>query len=403
MSWQEELRRLDEELAAGRISADDYRVRRDEVLSSAVNVGAQEPAPGADQSEATQIVAPVNMPNPGTGPQQPPGGNQAQGADANGVERTQVTQPGWQAQPPTAQSGSERTQVVQGYPPPQQGQGAPGQPGPQSGDFPAQQPGQGQHPGQYWNAPNPDPTPPWGGSEFPPLTAPAQQEWASQGPETFETTSSGSGKKVLVIVSVVLLAAAIGVVGWLLTTSGSDNGDNQANPGPAPQTSAAPTSPAQPQDDLYIAQLPGMATQVEQVETFDDVVTNAYLTDDENRVYMDAEADRSRMFVSTLPSGAEVLVLTTETGSADSAGTAVEDLVALQEEYGMEPYAGTTPEGVEVTQIDKSESNPAAIRAHYAHDKTVVRVQVAAADLDQLGKVFDEIIAAQLQALSADG
>src|SRR3954468_24584265 len=36
VSWQDELRKLDEELAAGQISADDYRVRRDQVLSSAV-------------------------------------------------------------------------------------------------------------------------------------------------------------------------------------------------------------------------------------------------------------------------------------------------------------------------------------------------------------------------------
>src|SRR5690606_859358 len=170
VSWQEELRKLDEELASGRLSADDYRVRRDQVLSSAVTSGEnpaegqqaqpqqaqpQQPPAQPDQSadssaNSTQITSPASLPQ--GNPQQHAEGNQLATA-----ERTQVVSP-WQGQPQQQ--------------PPQY----PQQPGPVSPAAGFQQPGPAspaagfQQPAQPWNAPQADQSPPWGGSEFPPLT-----------------------------------------------------------------------------------------------------------------------------------------------------------------------------------------------------------------------------------------
>ncbi|MPY99933.1 MAG: hypothetical protein GEU97_18465 [Actinophytocola sp.] len=56
MTWQEELRKLDEDFSAGTITADEYRERRDQVLSSAVT---QQPSDqqGGSNAEATQVFA----------------------------------------------------------------------------------------------------------------------------------------------------------------------------------------------------------------------------------------------------------------------------------------------------------------------------------------------------------
>ncbi len=276
MSWQEELRNLDEELASGRLSADDYRIRRDQVLSSAVAYGdapqqqvqqpGQQPPPAGQQpppatqhgqppqqpgqasADSTQIIAPVNPP---------------QGGD--GAERTQVV-PSWQqqqAQQPT--TDPNRTQVV---PPttsapggfPQQGQPSPAvgfpQQGQQSpaGGFPQQHGYQHQQPQQGWNAPEADPAPPWGGSDFPPISPVGSTEWVKQGPELFDDKPRGKGKKVAIIAIVaVLVLAGLGVGGYFAFFSGGGDpqADDPATP-PQSQSQAPPSSTKQltPQEKL---------------------------------------------------------------------------------------------------------------------------------------------------------
>ncbi len=413
MSWQEELRKLDEELASGRLSADDYRVRRDQVLSSAVNHGdnpadapheqpqqpqqAQPAQPAQPQQQgsnadasSTQVIAPVSPPH---GTQQPNPQHNLGGAEA-----TQVVSP-WQAQ--QAQQAQPQQPAQQAQPPQY-----PHQPGLVSPAGGFQQPGPASpaggmpQPAQPWHAPESDQSPPWGGSDLPPLPSTTHQDGSGQGPETFET-SSGGGKKVFIGIAAVVLLAALGVGGWLLFFNGSGDEENKA----APSTSApaAPTSPTRPKDDLEIAQLPGTSSERADITMFEHVVSNKMLTEDENEIYEEAGAGKARMVVTKLPSGAEAVILTVETSSTGAAATAVDELVELQEKNGMDPYDGTLPDGVQGTQIDKTENYPAAARAHYAHGRTVVRIQVSAPELAEVGPSFEEIVATQLQALSADG
>ncbi|MFJ8914555.1 flagellar basal body-associated protein FliL [Amycolatopsis sp. NPDC102389] len=274
VSWQEELRNLDEELASGRLSADDYRLRRDQVLSSAVAYGdpaqqqvqqpgqapqqpfqPQQPPPAPQQqapqqsgqpsADSTQIIAPVNQPQSGE------------------AERTQVV-PNWQQQ----QADPNRTQVVPpvASPPggfPQQGQASPAGGFPQQGQaspaggFPQQQQHQGyqqQQPQQQGWTDN-DASPPWGGSDFPPISPVGSTEWVKQGPELFEDKPKGKGGKIAIIAIVaVLVLAGLGVGGYFAFKGG---GDTPPDPTAAPQSSQpqppppSSTKPKTPEELLF--------------------------------------------------------------------------------------------------------------------------------------------------------
>lgn len=235
VSWQEELRKLDEELASGRLSADDYRVRRDQVLSSAVSYGENAPqpqqppqppqqAPQQDGSaDSTQVIAPIS----------PPQGVPQQPQQDFGAEPTQAVSPNWQAMPP---ADPERTQYVANPASPPAG-------------FPASPPGgfpqSGPQPAQPWNAPESDASPPWGGSDFPPISPGGGAEWVAQGPETFDTKpSTGKGKVAWISAAVVVVLVAAGLTIFLTTSGGGDTAAAPTTQAPAP-SSAAGNSPNQ--------------------------------------------------------------------------------------------------------------------------------------------------------------
>ncbi|MEV6875565.1 DUF1707 domain-containing protein [Amycolatopsis sp. NPDC051128] len=250
MTWQEELRRLDEELAAGNLTADEYRSRRDRVLSMAVTTADNQPqqpqqAPSQPPSNAaeTQIITPVSPQGPPPGPGQQAGSAEAtqivSSADAGG-ERTQVVQPWQQQHNPNSPSG--------GFPQPMQ-QPPYGQPSPAGGFARPQHP---QQPPQQnpWGASQQDVSPPWGGSEFPPLAPSNNADWISQGPETFQTqSSSGKGKKIAFAALGLVVLVGLGFAVWALFIK--DNGSTPVaqqstsqQPPPVPSTKPLPEPPA---------------------------------------------------------------------------------------------------------------------------------------------------------------
>ncbi|WP_024876929.1 flagellar basal body protein FliL [Saccharomonospora piscinae] len=258
MTWQEELRKLDESLASGNLSADEYRTRRDQILSSAVSSPDQgEGSAGGDgNADSTQIIAPLSdqqqqNPQQGQPPQQGGDATQVVSSTDAGPERTQAVQP-WQAQHPQAhppqQGGQYPGSPSGGFPQPHQAQQSPagGFPQPQSsppGGFAAPQNQQQQQ--QPWNAPQHDSSPPWGGGEFPPLTPQGSPEWGvSQGPESFdEPEPSGKGRKALFSALAVVLVAGIGTAVYFLFIAG---GDSQTAQPPAPSTSQQQPPPQTP-------------------------------------------------------------------------------------------------------------------------------------------------------------
>lgn len=338
MSWQEELRQLDEELAAGRISADDYRVRRDQVLSSAVSQDA--PAPQAPNAPPVP-----NAPQAATPPQQPVAEQSSgQGSNDPSADSTQVVAP---VNPGagTAQPSAEATQFVANpnpsqqpgqTPPPQtpadprqQGHPAPGGWGaggagaPPAGFPPQQQAPQqqapqpqapqqqtpqpqtqqphGQQPQAAWNAPESDMSPPWAGTDLPPVAPPASSEWNSHGSDTFEktTTKKGKGGKVtaIVLAAVVVLAGA-GVGGYFLFTGSTDStqadgdGDKQGSGGAESSTTTSPT-PTDPMEALAFKLPEPLGAQDDNsgVLTLDDLDEFDVLSEDEIDILDDASVD----------------------------------------------------------------------------------------------------------------
>lgn len=385
MSWQDELRKLDDELAAGRISADDYRSRRDQILSTAVSPGAQ-PAPGA--GESTTMMPPVQSPQQASGGQ---GGDAdktqvVSGHDVGESDRTQAVG-GWRATPP---EDPNRTQVVPGVPP-QAHAAYPPRPAPSPpGGFP--QPNQ-----PPWQNEE-DLAPPWAGQDFPPLAAAGTPDWARQGPEVFETEKKSSAGKVFGIVAIVVVLLGIAAGAYFLFRPDSQQADDPPNQDDPPQTSqSAPPTEETPEGP--VAELPGEAANMSQVDTFEEVEGIDYLTPQEIQRYKQGGAGESAVAIST-ENGVRIIVLIVTMSGEPAAVQARDSLAELQLRFSLSEREG--PEGVQAAANEAASRGP-LLRAHYASGNQVVRVQAQGEDAEEANRLFDEVLAAQLERLPADG
>ncbi|WP_020668974.1 hypothetical protein [Amycolatopsis nigrescens] len=411
MAWQEELRKLDEELASGKLTADEYRARRDQVLSSAVNPGEQPPAPAQATSQAgeTQIIQPVSPPqgtpqqqSPQQQPpqqfqpqQQPPGSPEAtqvvSGQDT-GAERTQVV-PSWQTRPPQHPNS-----------PPGGFQQPPGQQSPPHG-FPPPQ-GQ-QQPGQAWNAPQEDVSPPWGGAEFPPLSPSRSSDWVAQGPETFETkSSSGSGKKILFSVLGLVVVAGIGLAVWLLfiKDSGSDTPPPNAqtsSPQPPPASSVKPLpepppAKADPTDNSSaLIDAPGTPrlgggeldiTTLQNNKLLPESVTSAL-----------AQAGMTDGVLKTSTDGPATIGLYALTVSDEQSAVSVaQEYANTQLEGGIKANRDLSLKGVPVFSA-ASETADSAFRAVYVLYNRVIIVETFGKGKDAVQQQFETVLNNQVQ------
>lgn len=420
MTWQDELRQLDEDLAAGRVSADDYRRRRDELTAQegqadqpATGQPAQTPGVAAtsetiitesvkspfppafrwetappetsETSETTQII------RPGSGDQT--GQQESTGDESN--EPTQVVQAG-------QYGDSASTQVFQtGTPPPgipQQppypAQQQPFAPQPPGGAFPPSPPGgafpPGAAPGATQQVPQwgyrPDPSaPPWAGADLPPV--PDQQNlWARQGPEFAPPQRRGGrAAKIIIPIVVVVLLAGVAVGAWLIY--GRDGGSEPTTP-PPPPTSAAPTTPTNP---LAAADIGGEQNRQE-FDNVDDLESVGLLTNDELGILQQAAAGDSTLLISEFDEG-RATILISELGSADEAAEARDQLTDLQIGFGFTERLASPP-GVNVVQLPDTADRP-MIRAIYASEGTVVRIEMAGAagdDLEDIASRFEDIL-----------
>ncbi|MGH3936642.1 MAG: hypothetical protein ACRDS1_16955 [Pseudonocardiaceae bacterium] len=234
MTRLNELQQLDADLAAGRLSAEDHRRRRDELVRDAA-AGAASPFPPAFRWETsppeamTQVIPPV--------PRDIGGGDPA--------EITQIVHPG------DARDA----------------QRAPGLPSPSYQANPSYQEGSGQVRGLFQpvgsplasNANNVDNgidnfAPPWANSDLTPTAekpiADPQSAWMRQGPEAFEASAPQSRSKQIIGIAVlaVLVAGLVGGgVGYFLSSSGTQqNLPSIAVPPPSEPTAAARQLPAPP-------------------------------------------------------------------------------------------------------------------------------------------------------------
>lgn len=372
MTWQDELQKLDQELASGRISADDYRRRRDEILSGSAGGGpAQSPQqppfaapfkweakpPSASNADATQVVP--NQVPPQQQPQQP---QQGQNPDATQVVNTQ-----------NRSSDAERTQFVTPVAPPGPG-------------------GWGQQQ-QQQSAP-----PPWVGGNFDSINQPSSG-W-SHGPEVFDDSDGGGGKgKIIGIVLAVVLLAGLGFGAyWLWGRGGSDpNAGGQTT-----ATSSTSTTPSAPPDPLPAGKLPGKVAENKQVKDFTPVPTLKYLLDSEILSYNAAGASKTKLVQFTTEDGSKGILLIVQGKDAAAAKVAAKELHDIQINNGMTEATGM-PNGVLVGNLDAKAPENSRVRGHYTSKDLIIRLDMSAKTLDAAQKNFKESLDAQLKALSADG
>ncbi|GGM57609.1 hypothetical protein GCM10012275_30960 [Longimycelium tulufanense] len=392
MTWHDELRRLDEELAAGRLSAEDYRQRRDQLMKSA-----DADTPGTPPGG--QPAAGAGQPSQGSGPFPPPFRWESSNPDT-----TQVVGQG-SSEPPADDSTQvvrsahasgadiEHTQVV-----PNAGTGVPvappaGSPGrtglsPQVG---GQQPAQMNPPGA-WQSQQPSSAPPWAGADLPP----SGQDWYRQGPEVFEDNGgSGTRKKIGIVAGVVLFIAAVSFGAYWVW--GRDTGGGTSRP-----TATGSTGITQePKEPLAIAPLDGKVDPHSRVQQFTDVKKIDYLTPEEIKVYEAAEPDEARMAVARFDDDRQIVVLNVAVGGQQKADEAVNELTSLQRRYNLEPVPDM-PVPVKVTQVAPRGNAPATIRGHYAAKDVVVRIQVSGKDMSSAMEAFRQTLDRQLKVVPAE-
>ncbi|WNV91482.1 hypothetical protein [Umezawaea sp. Da 62-37] len=393
MSWQEDLQQLDRALAAGQISADDYRLRRDEVLATAAQAlpgGAPQqqqppqPPPGpfpppfrwgqAEPSEATQVVQPgdaekTQVVRPGGTPAQP-----AQPQSANpDSEKTQFVRP-------VQSNDSERTQVVP--------TGTP------SGGFPAQIFPQ-QPPAPAWQDAS---APPWGSSD-----GSDGNVWSNvQGPEVFSDSDSGGGKgKIIAIVVVVLLLVGGGVGAYFIW--GPGKGENTAAPtssSSAPPTSSTPPSPppVRKTPDGPFVEVQGKTNQFKTLDIADALVAKVP-TFEEAQLLQQSGVTDVRFAVGQddavkLSQG----IWAFKTNNPAATLTAVENLYQSAQ-FELLP---TSAKNVPVRHLGLSAFNTTATyRAHYISKEFVVRVEAYGADEAAVKTAFDALLKRQLDKFPA--
>ncbi|MDX8144067.1 hypothetical protein SK854_18255 [Lentzea sp. BCCO 10_0061] len=359
MNWQDELRKLDDELASGRISADDYRVRRDQVLSSSNTSGqqasgqqprwqAQPPSAGPSTgSQATQYITPV-------GGGEPPKPN---------PDATQVVTP--------RPADADRTQVVPGGGMPTPNYGPPS-------------------PAHGFQQPGPPP-PPWQASDqTPPWVTPSNDNWMRSGPEVFDESSSGKGKKVFAIIGAILVVALIGgSIWWFGLRGGSGGGENTTAGG-----TSTTSSSAKPKTALeLLPAAPGTADPNNGDATAEKLVTAGFLTAEDAEALTAAGVQK----IAFKGGKEEAFVYHAEVFEADSAEKATKlaaDLADAAGKTGMvEGARGLLPAKSKVLQLIKQKQN-GTYQMVYAAGKQVVRattVQEPIGDSDaDLIKKFQE-------------
>ena len=365
MAWRDEMNALDSDVAAGRITAEEYRTKRDELLAGSGSGAAGGPNPfpppfrwGAqatdgprdpDVADRTQVVHPGPAPD---------------------ADRTQVVRPG------SAAPGSDRTQVVR--PDADRTQVVrPGAPLPAQEHFPGSPPWQATQPAA--GPPLPlrpgGTTPPWN-TDFTPR----------QGPDSFGDFGA-QPKLARWVAPAVAVVVAIVVIGsitlFVRRGDGSDTAGGAATTtsaaaGTSGSSGAAPRTPKQPVTPGRI--LSGLDGKSDLNQSGNTTVTQA-------ATLSQFSLDEAALLATCGATAGTVDVLygaswytRTHAFSCKSAAAASSTAAALlQKQAGQGFVDGSTVGSVRVVTLDTATDVPTAPfdqRAFYVSGTSVVRVEV---------------------------
>ncbi|HKN98889.1 MAG TPA: hypothetical protein VJX10_17350 [Pseudonocardiaceae bacterium] len=416
MSWQDELHQLDTALAAGRISADEYRQKRDQLLALAAGEQAGgAPAPDAGQQGAPGATPPGPQPSQQVQPApqaqpsqhaQPPaqGGPQEQqrtpfpeafrwtptGTPSRGTDMTQAMRP--VSGPQQNTGGDDRTQVVPGRDVDRtQVVQRPGQP---AGGWPPA-------PGQPWRVVPPQGqqdegySPPWG-------VDPSQElggvpSWIRQGPEVF-AENKGRGRKIAIIIAVVVVLLGGGVTAFLVAS----NSGRHAQAGGAQITTTTSTKP-KPPPGPKLPPGPFIPLQGKQLVnmtwSINDAVAAKVPTQQEAALLQQNGIDTVSALITDNDGVHDGIWAFTPANGDDGSGA----LTAMDNYYthaGYRPIPGAPP-GVEALSLAGTSTVSATYRAHYlTRDGVFVRIEVygRTPDVDQtlLEQQFNDLMSQEV-------
>jgi hypothetical protein len=414
VTWQDELQALDERLASGTISAEEYRRSRDDLLAKSAW------QPGGDQHQPQQQQPPQPY---GQQPQQQPPQQQwtarppGDGADSTQFlpritddtpppgERTQIVGSGSADRTQAVSGNNERTQVVPGltgpHPQQQPQQQWPGGPPPNtpSGGWPAQ-PQRPQQPprqgGDYGNT-----APPWADGFDP---APRQPEaWLRQGPDSFESGSRSRRGRTIGIVVAVIVVVALGVGAGLYFTHDSKSTPQASGPTSSaaptsttkplptpPPTKAAPastagaliTAPGTPRNGGGQLDLATLSSRNLLAQPMLTALGNAGMTD-------------GLLNTSTYSNGDIIGLYAFTVGSQDQAETVALAYGDLQRNGGVPDDRADSLQGVSVFSTP-SETTNAIFRAVYVLYNRVIVVETFGPGYDATRQVFNQVLQQQL-------
>ncbi|TQJ04032.1 hypothetical protein FB471_3812 [Amycolatopsis cihanbeyliensis] len=206
-------------------------------------------------------------------------------------------------------------------------------------------------------------SPPWGGSDFPPLVPPGEGARTKQGPELFDEPSSKSktGKTVAIVLVVLVVVGGLVTGGYFLFSGG----DNQAGPqessqhNPPPQTTSnAPTSTTVPPDAPLIDRVPeppGTADENSGVVQVDELESLGVLDKKSVQILAEREPENVAWRGSVKepdqysPHPDKVSVLAVEMPQATDAESARDDLSTHRDDRGyvhVEKSLGRIPSEV---------------------------------------------------------
>jgi hypothetical protein len=413
VGWQDDLRELDAKLAAGSVSADDYRRARDELLRKAQSGG----APEQPSSGPLPVQQPPSNPFPVQQPPPPP--------PAEAPKPFSPAPFRWDTpQQPPAQAPTDSTQVIQPVADPraERTQIVPGVPRDASSDRTQvvrgvggqdqQQPEWMPHTPQApppWAAQQPPPPPggqpasPWAGGEFDPVVAP-DLSWMRPGPESFQEKSTKGRGKILGIVIAAVLVAGLVVAGILFFTSKDDPnnppqaGNDKTSSAPTTTSKQLPEPPptkAEPADNAAtLIDPPGTARNGGGPFTPESLQTNAILPKPVITAWTEAGLKQG-LLKTTTSNGITYALFSAELTNEDSAVKAAKAYDTAQRNGGLRSNADLSLKGVPVFNTPTGDP---VYRAVYVVYSRVVIVEVFGTDPPAVLDAFKDLLDKQVNA-----
>jgi hypothetical protein len=250
------------------------------------------------------------------------------------------------------------------------------------------------HPGyQHQGWQGEDLSPPWAGSDFPPLAPAADPDWVRQGPELFESGGrSKTGRVLLITLAAVLLLAIAGGVLYLTVFRKTDNG---ASP-PANQTSTSHAQPttSKPPPTFGPLRIPDGRGSGPKTYTAAELEAANALPSPDLILLKQAGLTEARSVI--VADGTTTMSLWSF--ATPDAKTLAQNLTTDQQRFGFAEAAGGT-QGVQAFASTQQNNGREVyvLRAHYVNGGKVIRIEAFDTDEVKARDHFGSILKAQLE------